>query len=401
MNKKITPKIFFSVLGGGIKNAFIWTFGYKNKSGFWRVIMALITLSLMVFVGMIFYAFGCEVMHWWGPNGRGYDTEKKLSENITYKYRYNYYEDNVGNIVDDRGRKLVKDVNWVSEKGDSIIVFAQNGYRGYFDLRTAKVIVPADKYTSAFIYSEGRALAMTKDSIFIIDNKGVVVRSFGNAGHFNSMNKCYHQGYLPMMGENCKMGLIDTDGVWVIDPEYDSIDHSEQFWIVQKEGVNADGEYRAAEPALATIFDDSLRLVLQGEWSDVTISGDDGFVVSGQDHWQRRYGYNGKLIDNFLCDRIETLSYKTGETGYRTNRFVNDGDESVYSEEYPIEAVASLKKYVTSNNWEGLMTLDGRPVTPPLYWSIEAIGKNLFLCHYDQSAKYGVLLNEKGEIVTK
>lgn len=400
MNKKITPKIFFSVLGSGIKNACIWTFGFKNKSGFWRVIMSLITLCLVVFVGMLFYVFGCEAMHWWGPNGRGYDTEKKLSGNITYKYRYYYYEDNVGNIVDNHGRKLLKNVNWVSENGDSIIVYAQNGHRGYFDLRKAKVIVPAAKYTSAYIYSEGRALAMTNDSIYIIDNRGAVVRSFGNAGHFNSENKCYHHGYLPMVGENYKMGLIDTDGEWVIDPEYDSIIHSEQFWLVQKDGVNADGEYRAAEPALATLFDDSLRLVLQGEWSDVTIK-DNGFIVTDQNHWQRLYGFDGKLMDNFLCDRIETLSYKTGVMDYRTCRFVNDGDESVYSEEYPIEALASLKKYVTSDNWEGLMTPDGHPVTPPLYWSIEAVGKNLFLCHYDQLARFGVLLNEKGEKVTK
>lgn len=30
-----------------------------------------------------------------------------------------------------------------------------------------------------------------------------------------------------------------------------------------------------------------------------------------------------------------------------------------------------------------------------------ALGENLYLCHYDQSGQYGILLNEKGEVVTK
>lgn len=401
MNKKITPKIFFSVLGGGIMNALAWTFGYKNKSGFWRVIMAMIALSLFIISGILFYAFGCEVMNWWRPNGRGYDTEKKLSKNITYKYRYNYYTDNVGSIVDSHGRKIVKDVNWVSEVEDSVFVYAVNEYRGYFDLRSETVLIPSDKYTEAYVYSEGRALAMTNDSLYIIDERGSVVKSFYKGGLLNTGNYCFHHGHLPMVGENGKMGFIDAQGKWVVDPIFSKANYANSFWLAQKEEVIADGQYRAAEPASATIFDDSLRLVLQGEWSDVTITSDDGFIVTDQDHWQRRYGFDGKLHDNFLCDRIETLSYKTGETGYRTNRFVNDGNESVYPEEYPIVALATLKKYVTSASWEGLMTPDGHPVTPPLYWSIEAVGENLYLCHYDQSGQYGILLNEKGEIVTK
>ena len=65
-------------------------FSFKT-SGFWKIISAIVALSLFVIAGILFYVFGCEVMHWWGPNGRGYDTEEQLSRNITYKYRYNYY----------------------------------------------------------------------------------------------------------------------------------------------------------------------------------------------------------------------------------------------------------------------------------------------------------------------
>lgn len=374
-------------------------FSFKT-SGFWKIISAIVALSLFVIAGILFYVFGCEVMHWWGPNGRGYDTEEQLSRNITYKYRYNYYEENVGSIVDNHGHKILKGVNWVSENSDSIVVFAQNGYRGYLDRYTGKVLVPATKFTQAYIYSEGRALALTQDSLFVLDENGAVVKGFPGRKLHTIEKHCYLHGRLPMVGESGKIGLIDKSGEWVVEPEYDTIDFSEGFWYAQKDAVPADGEYAAAEPARATIFDDSLRIVLQGEWTDVSIK-EEGVVVTYQDHSQHRYGFDGKLIDDFLCDRVEILTYQTGETGFRTNRFVNDGEESVYTEEYQIEAVASLRKYVTSANWEGLMTPDGRPVTLPLYRSIRAVGKNLYLCHYDQMSYHGVLLNEKGELVAK
>lgn len=45
----------------------------------------------------------------------------------------------------------------------------------------------------------------------------------------------------------------------------------------------------------------------------------------------------------------------------------------------------------------GLMTKEGKIVTPPVFWSLTAISKNLYLCKYDTSSEHGILLNEKGE----
>ena len=57
-------------------------------------------------------------------------------------------------------------------------------------------------------------------------------------------------------------------------------------------------------------------------------------------------------------------------------------------------AVATCLCYEAECDWYGLMSPDGKLLTPPSYISIEAVGKDLYLCktNYDR----GVLLNSKG-----
>ena len=51
----------------------------------------------------------------------------------------------------------------------------------------------------------------------------------------------------------------------------------------------------------------------------------------------------------------------------------------------------------TRNGYEGLMTADGHKVTMPLYWEIEALDHDLYLCASKNGDK--VIVNGKGKVV--
>lgn len=89
------------------------------------------------------------------------------------------------------------------------------------------------------------------------------------------------------------------------------------------------------------------------------------------------------------------MEYTTGE-----KRWVKIGDDATEVQQVDVEEYATLLKYTTSDQWEGLMTRDGKIVTPPIFWPIKAISRNLYLCSYDTSDNHCILVNEKGERVS-
>ena len=59
--------------------------------------------------------------------------------------------------------------------------------------------------------------------------------------------------------------------------------------------------------------------------------------------------------------------------------------------------VARCKQYETEYDWYGLMSPEGKIITPPVYSSIKAIGYDLYLCK--DSECRGVIINGKGQKV--
>ena len=62
MKKKITFKMWLSVFFGGIWQFIRNIFSWKNKTPFWRVIWATITVCIVAFTSMLGYAFYDEFM---------------------------------------------------------------------------------------------------------------------------------------------------------------------------------------------------------------------------------------------------------------------------------------------------------------------------------------------------
>ena len=96
---------------------------------------------------------------------------------------------------------------------------------------------------------------------------------------------------------------------------------------------------------------------------------------------------------------MNCLTYDTNELRYDTTKLYND-DGTLFSEtkdDEPtiVKKMAKCRSYESEIGWYGLISTEGKIITPPMYSSIEAIGYDTYLCKFYDST--GVILNGKGE----
>jgi cupin superfamily acireductone dioxygenase involved in methionine salvage len=110
-------------------------------------------------------------------------------------------------------------------------------------------------------------------------------------------------------------------------------------------------------------------------------------------------GYLAGSIMSKGDELARMLEYEKEEIIYRDNvvNKVDDELTEILEESYHPHATARLRAYVAGDGYEGLMTADGHKVTMPLYWEIEALDHDLYLCSATNDDK--VIINGKGEIV--
>lgn len=388
--KKIAFKEYFATLFGGLWQAILWViglFGYKDESSFGKVVKRIFascaTILLVLFTGCVLYAFATEVVYykWIRPYIEdGVCNEKYISNHIVFQQMY--YSDKGRVYNKDKRTVLLKDVDWVvtSSDKDSLAVFARNGKRGYINRFTGEIAIP-ENYNKAWVFSENLAAVEKDGELLFIDHSGKVVIDRDFQVSFDASDYVFQNGYCiiknPVDG---KMGLIDRTGHWVINAEYDYLFNYEGFWQVEKDGCV--GLYTA-----------DLEMLFPVENTAIYVD-DDYIEVRHADHIVRLYDHDGNMKVDFVIDEVENLQYAT--TQLRNDTESADGecvDNNIYS-------IADCQRYrVRSGNYStpdyyGLLNRDGRIVTPPVYTSIEAIGKKLYLCHPD-----GVIINNKGEIV--
>lgn len=327
------------------------------------------------------------------------DYRTELDGDLDY-VEYSHQNKDERKIVDRWTNKVVLDnLTWISHnEGDSLIAYAQKNRRGYLNVRSRKATLLDEKFVKIYLYREGRALAESLDSLYVLDTRMREVSGYKKTDERDTEVNYYHKGYLPMIGENGKLGLVDTCGVWAIEPQYDKVSWAlDEFWLGITNPVMVD-EVTGKETAPHRIMMDShLRTVMEGDWTYLMVTKDGYVTVADRNHWQWHYDLNGNVIDDFVCKDIQQMTFTTGEKKWLRDP---NGVMEYDVRQVDVEETATLLKYVTSEDWEGLMTQEGRIVTPPVFWQITAISKNLYLCKYDTSSEHGILLNEKGERVS-
>ena len=177
--------------------------------------------------------------------------------------------------------------------------------------------------------------------IGFIDHKGRTVIDFKFPYHGNPLSEfTFKHGHCVAADTTGKCGVINKQGEWIIKPEYDNVSAYEEYAIVSKAGV------------------------------------------------RMQVGYDGKVLNSFVLDDIDRLTYTVQE------RYENREGEIEYLDK---EIDTGLFSYRVGGRC-GLMDANCHRLTEPLYKSITAVDKNMFratlIDYYSE-----VILNAKGEVM--
>lgn len=392
--KKVTAKLFFSVMWRGICQSLGWffgLFGYKRDGKFakcvWGVfaVSAAIIMALLASAGIYgLYEAISRKCYW--DNDHEYDGGQYISRTIGYVSDYDWGN---GYLVNKKtGDKVLKGINWIAKPldNDTLICFSKGTKRGYFNMKDGKVVIEP-KYDHAWIFSDGVAAVEENGQIKFIDGTGKVVIDAGIGYDPLKDDYVFHGGYLIVSDDHHRYGLMDLSGKFVLEKEYDyiAVATNQKYWCVYKDNQCA-------------VYDKGLNKILPYIEGSVSL-GCDAINVTMPDHTIRKYDYNGNLIDDFYISEVLTLEYEKDEVLYRSTTVDENGDEYAepFVESYHPKATARLRVYVAGDDYQGLMTADGHIVTMPLYENIEAIGYDTYLCTVNNDDK--VVVNGKGEVV--
>ena len=395
--KRISAKQFFTVMWKGVCQSLGWffgLFGYNRDGKFAKCVWGVFATSAAVIMASIaiyilleaFYSY--ERMHHFRCVNPNCYANTYISQDIYF----HKHDDAKGYIYNIRtGEKYIKHMEWIARPADkdSLICFCNGKKRGYFSRNSGKIVIEP-KYNHAWVFSDGLASVEEDGSIKFIDRTGKVVIDTKMPYFPNMEGYMFRGGYCVVNTDDGELfGLMDKKGNFVLPLEYSHIEPSKnlKFWILTK------GEEMA-------VLDRSLKPILPLSECSITI-GDKTINVTMPDHTLRKYDMEGTLINDFYISEVRALDYvEFDKKEIMCQGYVfNDKDELVKIMEGPDHpsATARLRAYVAGDDYEGLMTADGHIVTMPLYWDIEALDYDLYLCTSENGDK--VIVNGKGEIV--
>lgn len=389
----------------GIKSVFTaivdWVaalFGMKDNSKYGRVLRRVVGTAFALVV--IVWALASMVRYgrslcWNIDNVFDFGDDytyfsEQLSEDISF---YEGYWGHYGYLKNAKGKKVLKHISRISKpvEGDSLVFFSDGEKRGYFHMRDGRLVVKPT-YEHAWIFSDGLAAVEVNGRIKFIDTDGKVAIDRGFKYDANDGGYVFHEGHCAVNDSTGKhMGLIDRNGNWVLPPVYRNIYPIDTFWLVRNDD----------EQAIITFGMDTLFPMTKAQLE----IGDTAIFVTFANHTQSIYTLRGELMTANMIRDVDQLMYETDEIVYPEQRmetpYENDLVEYVYidddNEPYARKAVASCRRYEAECGWYGLMAPDGKMITPPSYYNIEAIAKDLYLC--ETRFGYGVVLNSKGQRV--
>lgn len=378
----------------GIANWFTVILGMRDDSKYGKFIRRVVGTCFAFLMLLLAFCAGwnvwdtiCYRLNLSKHYDDSYYNSQYISRNVTYFS--GEYGENDGYLLTNDGEKTITGIQWIAKPlGEDSLIFYSNGKkRGYFNMFTGEPVVKA-KYSHAWIFSGGLAAVDDNGWIKFIDTKGEIVID-PKVPYFAAT-----EGYV-FHGEHCVMhnnlrnrvGLIDKQGKWALNAEYFNIYPVDSLWVVDN----------GKEQSVLT---DKMQTVIPFIEGELYVC--DNFIDAKMaDHTMRRYNLQGELMEDFLISNIENITYKTDELYYGTSTTYDEEGNATGvtrdTEPSAIEKTANCKRYETGYGWYGLMSPEGKIITPPSYSSIEAIGYDLYLCK--DSDNDGVLLNGKGERV--
>lgn len=373
-------------IGRGIKQAARWVgkmFGYKAENKFARGVWYVFATSASVFALILLTAVVFNVV----------DLVKEYCDDVKYEHMVNsptylhewdnqyvspyvIYHSNCPTYLYNTitGRRTATDIRWIckSSDGDSLACFStvEDQKRGYFNRFTGEVVIPA-QFQKAWVFSEGVACVMDKGVLHFIDHKGqnMMGKMFPYTKRIDDY--CFHNGLCSMLGDNNRIGLIDKQGNWVVNPEYYQMMYymkgMKGFWLVQ----DLERNYG--------LLDANGQIFLPIEYKSIGFHPEDSCI------YVQRFDHLDQVLD-FECNILNPCNYqKIEKMEYTTDEYDEYGDLK--------SATSNCMKYSTIYGYFGLMDKNGNIITPPSYSRITAIGPDRYHC---DGTKGSVILDSKG-----
>lgn len=376
----------------GISDWFTVILGMRDDSRYGRfirrvvgtcfsLIMIMLTSAVIYGVGKAFYEeFPRDVRF-----GDDYYDSQYISRNATY-YSKAYWDED-GYIRTRDGKKTITGIKWIAKPlgMDSLICYSDGKKRGYFNMFTGKPVIEP-QYDHAWIFSDGLASVDDGGWIKFIDASGKVIIDPKIPYMPDTDGYVFHNDRCIIHNDRRdRFGMIDKQGKWILKPEYFSINTYGKFCVVD----NGMGK---------SVLDSTFNTVIPFLGGDIYV-GDKYISVTLSSHIMQRYNLNGELINDFYINDVSCLTYESDELRYTTSKNYNEEgtltSETEDAEPQPVEKMAKCRRYETESGWYGLMTADGKVITPPAYNEIKAIGYDTYLCK--DNDEDGVILNGKGE----
>lgn len=378
----------------GVANWFTVVLGMKDESKYGRLVRRVVAtcfaLIMIMLASATIYAIGkafyeelpCNVRY-----GDDYYDSQYISHNVTY-YNKTYWDEE-GYIKTRDGKKAIKGIYWIAKPlgRDSLVCYSDGKKRGYFNMFTGKPVIKP-QYDHAWIFSEGLASVDDNGWIKFIDTTGKVVIDLRIPYTSGAEGYVFHNSHCAVHNNRRdRIGLIDKQGNWILKPEYFSIEPKDTFWIV------SNGREKS-------VITDNMETVIPFMAGSFWIY--EGVIFATMaDHSIRRYTLKGELIEDFYINSIDYLTYEKPELRYvKTRNYDGEGhlvSETDDANTYHVQATAKCKRYEAETGWYGLMTSEGKIITPPSYSNIIAVDYDMYLCK--DNSEDGVLLNGKGQRV--
>ena len=341
----------------------------KRSKWLRRSIVAIFIIVPVGFVALVAYALYED------EYGRDY-WDRKLSDNITL----HSFSDNKWRVYDKQTGEYTTDkIYWLSEvpENDSLAVYALPNKRGYINVNTGRIVIDAEAndYRKAWVFSEGLAAVMKEGKIGFINAKNEVVIPF----QFDYTDKCrmydfgylFHDGFCIMTDKDGDLGLIDTTGKWIVEPDYDEI------WAPHESG------YRIiVDNSKHGVLDSRENVVYPAEYGYIDVLSDGFVLTKGGKKWQ--VDFDGNVVQPFMFDGTYYLNYPIG---------YNECGDIQY-------AFADYAKYEVMNRYGIMNRITGKPITLALYSDINMLSKDLFEVQAPESYDW-YLVDTQGNVVSK
>lgn len=374
----------------GIANWFTVILGMRDDSKYGKFLRRVVGSSFALIMLLLALNAGwsrCRSVYYryfYNRSDSGYGNSQYISRNVAY-YSYDGAD---GYVRTFDGKTTISDILWIAKPlgEDSLICYNDGEKRGYFNMFTGEPVIKP-KYDHAWVFSDGLAAVDDGGWIKFIDATGKVALDLKLPYMPAVDGYVFHNGYCVVHNDRRdRVGLIDKQGKWVLKPEYFSISSQYKYWVVN----NGKGE---------CVLDSALNTVLPYTDGHVWVSKE-YIGVTLSNHVIQRYSLNGELINDFYINDVYLLTYDTDELRYvESSASTNDEEietsETEASEPHHIKMTAKCRMYETETGWYGLMTAEGKVVTPPSYSEITAISYDSYLCK--DSCSGGIILNGKGE----